>query len=123
MAKSNKPKRSPKKPSSKQQRTVQVDFIKGSNFRVVSADGVYGGLTSDGSIHMNFWMQRPPIPQTTIHAVNEDGTIGEEIDKTQRCDIVRDVDVSVVVRIETARAIRDWLDDKIRAHDRAQQQT
>ena len=52
---------------------LKFDYIKSNFFRIVYADGIYGGPTPRGSnLQMVFWSQRQAIPQQVIHKVNPD---------------------------------------------------
>lgn len=57
-----------------QPQQVAFDYIKSNFFRVVHADGVTGGGTPNGSIHLAFFSERGPIPQREVRSINADGT-------------------------------------------------
>jgi hypothetical protein len=94
---------------------VRFDYIKSASFRVIHVDGVVGGLTPRLDVHMDFWSERFPIPQQVVHRVNADGNLGDEIkpERKTREAIVREVEAGVVMDLDTARAFRDWLNDRI----------
>jgi hypothetical protein len=94
---------------------IKFNYLKSGGYRVVHAEGVIGSLTPRLSIHMSFWNERFPIPQQVVHAVNEDGVVGEEIksERKSREGIIRDVQVGVQMDLDTAKALRKWLDAKI----------
>ena len=94
---------------------VKFDYIKANFFRVVHADGIWGGVTPSLDIHMDVWSQRSPIPKQMVHEVKPDGTVGEEIanERTVRDAIVREVEVGVVFNLAIAKSMVDWLNDKI----------
>ena len=94
---------------------LKFDYIKSNVFRVIHADGVIGGPTPRLSIHMDFWSERFPIPQQTVHEVNPDGGLGEELkeERQSRKAIVREVEIGVVMDLDTAKSFREWLNDKI----------
>ncbi len=94
---------------------IRFHYIKSNLFRVVHADGVWGGITPTGGIQIAFFSERVPIPQQVEFQLSPDGRVGEEIPegKVAREGIVREVEVDVVINLGTARLIRDWLDDKI----------
>lgn len=104
--------RPPKK--SKSPTEIEFDFIKSNYFRVVRADGVFGGLAPNSSIHMGVYSERQPIPQKMIHSL-ENGQLGPELRNRRvgRKAIVREVEVDVVLDIAQAMVLRTWLDDKI----------
>ena len=94
---------------------VKFDYIKGNFFRVVHADGIFGGVTPSLDIHMDVWSQRSPIPKQVVHEVKPDKTVGEEIvdERVVRDAIVREVEVGVVFNFAMAKLMVDWLNDKI----------
>lgn len=97
------------------ERRVRFDYLKSALFRVIHADGVVGGLTPRLDVHMDFWSERFPIPKQVVHALTSEGTLGEEIrsERTTCEAIVREVEAGVVLDLETAKALRDWLTERI----------
>jgi hypothetical protein len=104
--------RAPKKP--KTQKEIEFDFIKSNYFRVVRADGVFGGLAPNGAVHMAVYSERQPIPQKIVHPIHG-GLLGPELleKREGRKSIVREVEVDVVLDIAQAVVLRTWLDEKI----------
>ncbi|MBI1783927.1 hypothetical protein HYR69_02170 [Candidatus Sumerlaeota bacterium] len=94
---------------------VKIDYIKGSQFRVIHADGAVGGLSPRLDIHMTFFSERWPIPQQVAHQVGPDGRIGEEIreDRIQRDGLVRELEADVVLNESTARALVNWIEERL----------
>jgi hypothetical protein len=93
---------------------LEFDFIKSNFFRVVRADGAFGGLAPGGAIHMSIYSERQPLPQKIVHKI-ESGTLGPEmLERRQgRKAIVREVEVDIVLEITQAIALRQWLDGQI----------
>lgn len=94
---------------------VKFDYIKSNFFRVVHADGVLGGLTPRLDIHMDVWSERQAIPRELVHELKPDGTLGDELkeERTARDAIVREVEVGIVIDVALAKAMIDWLQEKI----------
>jgi hypothetical protein len=92
---------------------VRFDFIKSNAFRVVHADGIWGGPTPNGLLLMAFFNERVSIPTQVTHAVKPDGSLGPETERIRRSAIVREVEVAVMLNPHVARSIRDWLTDKL----------
>jgi hypothetical protein len=90
---------------------VKFDFIKSNFFRVVHADGAFGGIAPHGQIAMTLFSERMAIPQEVVHEVQSDQTLGPEIrsERKTRDAIVREVEVCAYMNIDVARAVRDWL--------------
>lgn len=97
-------------------KSIPIHFIKSSQFRVVWADGMHGGITPRGLLHMAFFNERSPLPRQTEVDVNPDGTAetgrGERTVDSRK-GIVREIEVDVLMNLETAESFRDWLSGKI----------
>jgi hypothetical protein len=102
---------------------IEFDFIKSNYFRVIKADGAFGGLTPSGSIHMALYSERQAIPTKVIHKL-EGGKLGPEIRERRegRQGIVREVEVDVILDPQQAVLLRDWLTDKINQYQQATDQ-
>jgi hypothetical protein len=99
---------------------IRFDFIKSNFFRVVRADGAFGGLAPNGVIHMAIYSERQPIPKSVVHSL-DDGLLGPE-DRSRRegrKSIVREVEVDVALDINQALVLRNWLDDKIVQYEKS----
>jgi hypothetical protein len=97
--------------------TLKFHYIKSTLFRVVHVDGLYGGPTPKGDIQLTFYNERVAIPQQTAQVLNADGTLGPEVAEGRigREGIVRELEVSAILDVETARGLRDWLTDQLKA--------
>lgn len=90
---------------------VVFEYIKSPFFRVIHADGMIGGLTPAGNLHVVFYSERPPVPQKMSHAVNADGTLGDAIPEHTKVreGIIREMDVDAVMSVQVAEALMTWL--------------
>ena len=93
--------------------SINFDYIKSTQFRVVHADGAYFALTGQGGLTMSFFAERQPIPKRVVYKVNPDGSIGEEIadSRVVRDAIIRETEFVVTMTEETALRVRKALDD------------
>jgi hypothetical protein len=94
---------------------VKFDFIKSNFFRVIRADGAFGGIAPNGAIHMGIYSERSPLPKRVVHKLN-DNMLGAEITSRRetRDAFVREMEVDIVLELAQAIALRTWLDDKIK---------
>jgi hypothetical protein len=101
---------------------VKFDYIKSNFFRVVHADGVFGGITPRLDIQMDVWSERQAIPKEVVHELRPDGTLGEEMreERVVRDAIVREVEVGVVIDVGLAKSMINWLQEKIERIEEAQ---
>lgn len=90
---------------------VQFHYNKSNLFRVIHADGAWGGLTPDLNLFVGFYSQRPPIPNMTVQPLMDDGTLGEEIReaKISKAGIVREMEAGIVLSESTVDSLIEWL--------------
>ena len=95
---------------------IRFYFIKSNAFRVIHADGVWGGTTPHLGIHMAFYSERAPIPQQVVHRIKPDGRLGDEIEeeRVSKSDIIREVEAEVLMDLATAKSFHTWLTEKIK---------
>lgn len=109
-----------KKATGRQSQQLKVDYIKSNAFRVVHADGALGGLTPRLDIHMSFWSERFPIPKEIVYEIDQGAMTGKEIGQLRvaREGLVREVEVGVVMNLETAKVFHRWFGDKIESAEK-----
>lgn len=83
-------------------------------YNPVYTNGAYGGLTSQGEIALNFYIERQPIPYEQKHEVNSEGTLGPLMNQVPEVDegvlnVIRYVTVGVIMNPDTAKRIYDFL--------------
>jgi hypothetical protein len=96
---------------------VEFQINRSNLFRIVHADGVFGGIAPTGLIFMNFYSQLPPVPNRIFHEVEEDGKLGKEITakRSGSTALVRELEVGVLIDVAVAKSFIQWLQDKIAA--------
>ena len=94
---------------------IAFHFQKTANFRVVWADGVFGGVTPSGHLDMVFYSERYPLPKQLVYELRDDGTLGSEIGEKRvaKDGVVRDAELSVQLSLGTAKSLMKWLGQKI----------
>ena len=99
---------------------VKFHYLKATHFRTIHADGAIGNITPAGYIHMAMYNERPAIPREIVHKIKTDGTLGEIIpeETVDRGGIVREMEVDVLMSVEVARSIKNWLGDQIKKIDK-----
>ena len=100
---------------SKDQKEISFNYVKSNLFRVIHADGAWGGLSPRGDIHIAFYNERAAIPDFSKVTVSSDGQTIEAERFEATSELVREVEVDVIVDLATARALRVWLDSMIEA--------
>ena len=98
--------------------TVCFHYLKSNAYRVIHADGVVGGPTPSGFLHMSLFSERLPIPTVIDYALTDVGggrkTLGDEVARDGKQGVVREVDVGIVMSIDMAKELHAWLDSNIK---------
>ena len=92
---------------------VEFHYIKSNGFRVVHADGAWGGPTPRGYIAVTFYSERAPLPKLLVHELNSSGQLGEEVSRQSKKGYVREAEVQVMMDLGMAEGFVEWLQDKI----------
>lgn len=103
-------------------KTVKFHYLKSALFRVIHADGAFGGVTPSLDIFMGIYSQRPALPDITTHEITPNGMVGQELteERIAKQGIVREMEAGVVLDLKSATAMREWLDEKIKMLSEAQ---
>ena len=104
-----------KTPSSK----ISFQFVESKFHRNIHVDGAWGGLTHRGSIFMSVYSETPAIPKRITHSIQEDSRIGGESTREGSRDIIREVEATLLMNLDTATVLMDWLSQKIDAAQEA----
>jgi len=100
-------------PSAPRFLNVPVSYIKSASFRVIYADGAYGGVTPRGVIHFAFYNERHPIPRGTKIEVAENDLVIREVVTETREGVVREIETSVMMQLQPAKEFYAWLGERI----------
>ena len=83
--------------------------------RLQNAHGIWGGINPHGEIEMNFYSESDSIPDFTEQIIAADGSFGHEIlpESDDVHTVVRHIHSRVLLNYNTARAMLEWLEDRI----------
>lgn len=106
------------------QKRIKFRYIFPDQYNPVFANGAYGGVTPQGEIVVNFYLERSGLPHSVTHVLNPDSTLGKEVEKEPQdvpTTYVRFVTNGVVLTVQGARAIHQWLGQQIEKADKRSQ--
>ncbi len=92
---------------------IEYHYLKSNFFRVVHADGAFGGITPRGYIHFSLFNERGPIPKKTVREIRADGTLLPQTIKKSKSGVVREIEIDVVLDKDAAVHLHSWLGRKI----------
>ncbi|MDX8452821.1 hypothetical protein RFM98_08640 [Mesorhizobium sp. VK9D] len=91
---------------------IEAYYHKSNFFRVIHADGVFGGVTPRAAIHCGFFSERSAIPlRTAFEVIN--GQPGQEEIIESKPGIVREMEADVVMDLNSALAFHIWMAEKL----------
>ena len=96
---------------------IAFKYIFNYAYNPVYVNGAHGGVSPRGELVMNFYLERPPLPQEIKHTINPNGTIGgvtAEEPENLGNSMVRYIDNGVILNYESARNLHYWLGERIR---------
>lgn len=92
---------------------IDIHYLKTGNYRIFHVDGAFGGPTPNGQIYMALFVERATIPEVVRYEIKRDGSLSEEISRLGKTGAVREVEAGIIMNLETAKSLREWLNQKI----------
>jgi len=94
-------------------RKIPFSYQKTDGYRTVTVSGAIGSSTPNGDIFMAVYTDRPHIPQASYISVDSDGKVLGKEELQISVGLVREVEVGLIMNIETAKKVREWLGQHI----------
>lgn len=94
---------------------IRYEYEQDPETRVRYAHGVWGGINPQGEIELNFYTESDKIPTFSERLVAANGNLGHEMaphDESLKV-ITRNIHSRLILNYHTARAVLEWLEDKL----------
>lgn len=103
---------------------LRIEYQKGNLFRVVHADGVYGGTSPRLDLFIAFYSERFPIPKVLTYETSPTGAPIHEIssERESKEGIFREVEVAVMMDLNAAKGFAVWLSEQVAALEKRREQ-
>lgn len=103
-----------KKEKTVSSKELTFNYVKTPSYRTYHVDGIYGGLTPNGNVYCELFIDRNVTPQTVVHELDENGKLsGVPKKKTGKTGYIREIECGIIMDIEAALTMKEWLGDKI----------
>ena len=90
-------------------------YIFADDYNPIFVNGAWGGVTPSGEITISFYLERAGLPITETHEINDKGILGKVLEKIPKDQIVvRYIENGLVLTLEGAKAIHDFLGQRIK---------
>lgn len=96
---------------------VRYEYEHEPEVRLRYTHGVWGGINPQGEIEVSFYLESDKMPPYSERIIEQDGSFGHEMapyNEDVRV-IVRSIHSKIVMNYHTARAMLEWLEDKVSA--------
>ena len=93
---------------------LDIHFLKNNDYRTVFASGVFGGVTPNGLVNINFFTDRAPLPNKITYEIDpQNPSLKKEAEREGRKGFVREVHFGVVLDKETTKLTIAWLTEQL----------
>ncbi len=96
---------------------VRFEYEEAPDNNLNYTHGVWGGINPQGEIEMNFYYEKDKVPTFSERSISADGVLGPELMPLED-DIrvvVRTIHSKILINFHTAKALHEWLSEKIDA--------
>ena len=101
------------------EKQLEIHYVEGKGFSSNQATGVYGGLTGQGKLCMNFYIERIPLPTKSDIRITKEGKLDEKPSGLDKKVLgIREITNCVMMDIDVARNFHQWLGAKIGEFDK-----
>lgn len=89
-----------------------IHYVKTNDYKTSFASGAIGGVSIQGLIHMNLFLDRTVIPRTATYMIQPSG-LAEEKDRETRDGSIREIHSGAIFDVTTAKNLVIWLNQQI----------
>lgn len=89
---------------------IHIYFKKADGYKVMPVSGAWGGLTPQGLVHCDFFVEKSENPERVVMSLDETTGEAREISRSPEQNfVVRESLVGVMMQPDMARSIGKWL--------------
>lgn len=92
------------------QKQIKVFYEHDPGYRMIAANGIFGGITPRGELRIDFFSEYSEVPKSVTLRITKEGTVTEEQDTNPR--IVRMIQMGVLVPADHIESFADWFQAK-----------
>lgn len=96
-------------PREEEQSEVNIQFTTSANHQTVFVNGIYGGMSPRGDLHVDLVADYSDRPRSQNFEINEDGSLGSQTGEKGGEGIIRERQVSVFMQPHNAFSIATWM--------------
>jgi len=93
---------------------IAITVVKSNFCRVIHADGAWGSITGHGNIYMALFSEHSKTPDSSRLVFDQKARTGQQVMEQGPPTYIREIEAEIILSPNTARALRDWLDARIK---------
>jgi hypothetical protein len=103
---------------------LRIEYKKSQSFRVIHADGAYGGTSPRLQLFIAFYSERFPIPTVLTYETSATGAPEREIinERESKEGVFREIVVGVTLDIAAAKGFLAWMTEKVAELEKRREQ-
>ena len=103
---------------------VRIEHQKSQSFRVIHADGAYGGTSPRLQLFIAFYSERFPIPKVLTYEASATGAPEREIvaERESKEGVIREVEVGVTLDLTAAKGFAAWIMKQVEELEKRREQ-
>ncbi len=86
-------------------------FVKTPSYRTFHVDGFWGSYSSSGAFSIDLYNQKHEVPKEQVYEIQDENVI--PIDAIQPDYGIREIEACIVLDLNLAVVLRDWLTERI----------
>lgn len=96
-------------------RQVKFFFEFDPAYRLVGANGMWGGMTPRGDMRLDFFVESHVVPEHVVNLITPDGGLGPELTRSPspRGRIIRRLQMGVLLSAEQAESVADFIKQRV----------
>ena len=93
---------------------ISIEWEYDKNYRMVPANGMWGGITPRGDLRIDFFVESMPVPDSGAGKLLNDGSgrYTERQEASEKVTVVRQIQVGVMVPSQQVQSFMRWFQDK-----------
>lgn len=92
---------------------VPIEYEYDPDYRMIAANGMYGGVTTRGDLRVDFFVEYQPTPEPgdIVYQTQPDGS-AEEVRKSEKKRLVRRMQIGVLLPAQQVESFARWFQNK-----------
>jgi hypothetical protein len=91
---------------------IAIEWEYDKDYRIVAANGMWGGITPRGDLRIEFFVESNSIPREAVFLKDESGSYKERSKRPEKPAVVRKIQIGVMVPGPQVKSFAEWFRDK-----------